>query len=934
MSYEDISKNIKFNKKVTKEQKYCNTLTNSSELLFLDLKKDYYQNKKKKFNLIKENIEKPFENTNIKTEPNYNDKKFNIIYYKHENNKSKLLESISKNQDEKNILKSNFEPVKYPNYLESNKRKSKNTIAGVEFISFPNTYQNEHTLRKNKGKNIEINSNKLAEEEIKDWSNDLKSILEPYQFSVPYDEKDKMKNAILNKAFERYFSSDKKQLSLLGSSLKNDIEICKIKLEDKRLMNNLLSNRNNDSPKKKKVVSYEDNIDLKAVAENRSININSIVNQPNISFYKNNLFRSPLESYNALENNRAIENNFNLKILELQKIKNQPIHELISTWKDINNFNSSNIKVSNILNKNLKPDTNEKKSNLDLNDKESIYDERNLMETPKLNKDNIEEIKDMNKSTTQEKKTNVDTVSIVNNNCFGTYKYHSKVFPPGNSQFTFTLDKDNYELAYVIGGKDALSNVNDIWVLDIKKFTWSKIEQLGNSSTDKRYGHTTVYFKKKLIVFGGSSRYLDFFYMTDLEVFDLNIKKWIVPNSFTKNVLKLRKNHIAEVVGSYMIIHGGIHEDGDKREILNDAYILNLSNFKWNTLSIKTDSDIKEDSSIQLYNKNKHTLDIDIFALGSKENKTILPPFLAHHSSCVVLPDEITMNTKLNLYKFPDISKRFLTKYKEKGIFVFGGKFSDNNDDINGNLYVLRLGIKPLEWALIETDGKSPNPRYQFTMNFIEKLNIIIVHGGKNDSLKLIEKNKQQKEELIKKRQESESKESENKARKNERKKTIKSSELDLKLEQFYSQKQINNENKSSKLSSSDRSLAKISYEEFNKKDVKNPEKSLFSKACSPDVKVNNQFKFERETIDSNTDHISFSDTYVLNLLRYEWIRVEVINNSIDNFRLLNRFSHCSISTNDAVIIFGGLSEKVYIGSSLFVINLSKIFYYRILSKT
>lgn len=162
MIYEDLKEKMKMNKKHKHEVKYCNTLTNSSDLLFLDSKKDNSVKKKRKFNLIKDNVEKPFENPNLKSEPNYNDKKFNLIYYKHDNNKARLLESISKNQDEKNILKESFKPINYPNYLESNKRKSKNTLAGVEYVSFPNTYNNEHILRKNKLKNIEINSNLLT----------------------------------------------------------------------------------------------------------------------------------------------------------------------------------------------------------------------------------------------------------------------------------------------------------------------------------------------------------------------------------------------------------------------------------------------------------------------------------------------------------------------------------------------------------------------------------------------------------------------------------------------------------------------------------------------------------------------------------------------------------------------------------------------------
>ena len=46
---------------------------------------------------------------------------------------------------------------------------------------------------------------------------------------------------------------------------------------------------------------------------------------------------------------------------------------------------------------------------------------------------------------------------------------------------------------------------------------------------------------------------------------------------------ELRRNHIAELMGSQMIIHGGI---SDNNEILNDIFLLNFNPIKWNVVSI------------------------------------------------------------------------------------------------------------------------------------------------------------------------------------------------------------------------------------------------------------------------------------------------------------------------------------------------------------
>ena len=45
------------------------------------------------------------------------------------------------------------------------------------------------------------------------------------------------------------------------------------------------------------------------------------------------------------------------------------------------------------------------------------------------------------------------------------------------------------------------------------------------------------------------------------------------------------------------------------------------------------------------------------------------------------------------------------------------------------------LGQKPIFWNKIKTNGNPPCPRYYHTMNYFEKSNFLIVHGGRNDIL-------------------------------------------------------------------------------------------------------------------------------------------------------------------------------------------------------
>lgn len=112
----------------------------------------------------------------------------------------------------------------------------------------------------------------------------------------------------------------------------------------------------------------------------------------------------------------------------------------------------------------------------------------------------------------------------------------------------------------------------------------------------------------------------NYYFLADLEVYDLNAKVWSTPIVYTKATLRLRKNHIAELIGNQMFIHGGISEDND---YLDDCFILNLSQMKWQTLFI---------------------------------DDRVEGPALAGHTSCLVLPHDIKYSNRINIYKLPEQS--------------------------------------------------------------------------------------------------------------------------------------------------------------------------------------------------------------------------------------------------------------------------------------
>lgn len=69
-------------------------------------------------------------------------------------------------------------------------------------------------------------------------------------------------------------------------------------------------------------------------------------------------------------------------------------------------------------------------------------------------------------------------------------------------------------------------------------------------------------------------------------------------------------------------------------------------------------------------------------------------------------------------------------------------------------------------------------------------------------------------------------------------------------------------------------------------------------------------------------EHRALNDTYILDVSNMQWIEV-ILNNYNNDFFLFRRFGHRGIVYTDKLIIFGGMNDSNYLGSSLMIINLN-----------
>ena len=280
------------------------------------------------------------------------------------------------------------------------------------------------------------------------------------------------------------------------------------------------------------------------------------------------------------------------------------------------------------------------------------------------------------------------------------YHQSTKIFPECREEFSLNHDLSSNTL-YLFSGNTSHIDSPLLWKFNLSNFIWEPLKPVSNV-IEKRCGHTGVIYKSKLIIFGG--RYLDNTALADVDIYNIEQNYWEMNNYNTIIYLKLRRNHVACLVGQQMFVHGGIDEYGD---YLDDSYLLSLGNtYRWSK------------------------------ALISNYGKRSRFPKLAFHSCCLVVPYEIQKHPRFNIHKIPEIPIGLTnTRIREKGIYIFGGKKSELKDPCN-KMWVLKIGKKYLEWMEIISKGKPPCPRYLFSMNFYEQGNYIIIHGGKTKSLR------------------------------------------------------------------------------------------------------------------------------------------------------------------------------------------------------
>ena len=525
----------------------------------------------------------------------------------------------------------------------------------------------------------------------------------------------------------------------IESNLNTNYELTRTKIkffnEKKKKIRNFLK-------KSKSVFKYsinESKYDEDETEKNTFVNI------------KNIEFKDPVDSLGLLLRNKIVHDKI---LLNYQDRQVQDYGKKIHFFNDLNKYEifSKNVKITSIIPSMLDNNMFNPNSMEVYSDKNKII---NLNETKKHNNNS------KYSNRVMEKVNFLEMTDFIRGSVYLLCSFFrpTNFFPESREEFCMDYDALTKTI-YLYSGNSSNINTHQLWKYNLISNTWANIET--NFTPEPRRGHTGILYKNKYYIFGG--KYINSNILAKLDIFDLSTNSWST-NNYNYFLFKIRRNHIACLIGSQMLIHGGVDEND---EILDDSYLLNLTNnLIWSKTSIMP---------------------------------ILIPPKLAYHSCCLVITSDILYNNKFNIYRIPNsfIAKKLNSRIKEMGMYVFGGK----NKTICNDMWLLKVGKKPLEWEKVLTFGQPPCPRYLCSMNFFEKGNFIVVHGGK--------------------------------------------------------------------------------------------------------TKI-------------NTESFALKDTYLFELYRYQWLRVDYGDKE---YIVKKRCSHSSVVCDDKLFIFGGINDGVFNGSKFFVINL------------
>ena len=344
----------------------------------------------------------------------------------------------------------------------------------------------------------------------------------------------------------------------------------------------------------------------------------------------------------------------------------------------------------------------------------------------------------------------INDIIVRNNLIKDTKFYYCKTIEQNNRTPTSRLQASftkYYNLLYLFGGISSCV-LNDLWIFDINTKKW-KQQKIKENNYNFKYGHTSILYNDSLYIFGGNINLNKIKYqIEDIIIYNIINKTLKVANfkkeggKYNKNYFRIpyRRNHICEIIGWNMVVHGGIDIEKEYSNKEDELFFLSNENYDKNDNNVLCDF-MMLDLNILKWTKLDN---IRYKVRVSKGKKKMNELKRAYHCSCLVLNnDNMLKGNKLNIYysEFTrdynsilspndPIKNKQAFDPKYEGIYIFGGL--DQNLQSTNTMYIIHIFKNPLVLYEPHCKGTPPSSRFSSTLNYYKPLNYIVLYGGKN----------------------------------------------------------------------------------------------------------------------------------------------------------------------------------------------------------
>ena len=258
-------------------------------------------------------------------------------------------------------------------------------------------------------------------------------------------------------------------------------------------------------------------------------------------------------------------------------------------------------------------------------------------------------------------------------------------------------EKSEMNKLLMYGGMN-LTRLGELWECSLSHndYKWKRVTGITGDNPLPRSGHSMCLYKNDIVIYGGVVEdEKAYHFREDILIYNIPEKKFMADVCTNKGNVIWRKNHIAEIIGQFMFVYGGIDDNG---KVLSEPCALDLYRMKW---------------------------------IQAKFSSGTILPKLYYLSSQLVFSPQKRQHPKLSLFKLIKNFQSF-TNLAYEGIFLFGG--INENGKCSNDVLIIQRG-KPLTMIKPEIQGMPPLPRCQCSMNLFDKLNVLIIHGGRNENI-------------------------------------------------------------------------------------------------------------------------------------------------------------------------------------------------------